>query len=439
MTKDSKSSSRKMRRDLIAVEAIAASRSGRAFLEKAAVDAWKLGAEWAWSALLAYSCLSLVIHILYSEQIVAQIMVPFHVVSFIWLWFSQKKYAMFSSARYFMWLLYTTIFVLTHFLTLFLIVKSGSPIPLEFGSICLAASIVVCMLIPGPVWYSVVLAAISVMACFFVGYEAKHGLGYFALTLMSCSAAVVWKAVVNESILETARSSLALHVTMAPAHVMTESCGLASSVGDFDIAERPTGILIIKWSELASQSHDLRPVELDDLLNVYFSMLDDVLREIVKHGAWYVDVIQHEIYVYIFEPIDGYNFEDSLLKLAVALMDARRNFPEFDVMGHLDIGVAFGSETSGIIGPNLYRKTAVVGRATASAIAAKTLGVPIRLQMGGQDRVLMSKEFVSGVMIDAEIYSIVIDYLFVSRGWTDESIFVIEASPRLSTPPVVGA
>ena len=290
------------------------------------------------------------------------------------------------------WLVFALVAIFGQLSSINLSLYKSGEISLTAGTGLILFSIIGSIVNPGPGIYIKILAVFAVTGSLFVTRHSKFQVPFSLLVLTTVISGLIWKHIFLSIVNTSARSSLAMRITKAPANTAASQMDSNEDLDRFAISSRKTAIIVVKWSNFANVSHDLRPSDLDKLLKIYFAAVDKLLMVNIPSGAWFADVIQHEVHIYIFEEPTDEHPAVLAFKFAKDLLKEKNNSGQFSSMGHLDIGLAYGSTTSGILGPKAFKKTAAIGTLSQEAISSKALGGSIRQAFGGSDKIIFDFE-----------------------------------------------
>ncbi len=276
------------------------------------------------------------------------------------------------------------------------------------------------------------IAIVSILGSLFVGRYSHFSVKFSLFIATAALSGIVWKKIFLAIVNAASRSSLAMRITMAPAY--TASVDLESNLDPerFLISSRLSSIVVLKWSCSALANSEIKPAEYDQILTSFNAMIDRILLEEIPNGAWFADVIQQEVHVYFFSEDSMQSPSLNAFKFANKLLQERSKNSELNLLGPIDIGIATGHATSGIIGPQSYQKTTAIGALNLVAINAKLIGEKIREFFSGPDRILMTSSVAAEVSESKEMMSLSSQDLFLKHQWRENVIYIYEPNNIVS-------
>ena len=134
------------------------------------------------------------------------------------------------------------------------------------------------------------------------------------------------------------------------------------------------------------------PAAMAATLSAYYTLQIQLLDEVFPEGNYFLDWIADELFVVAFTTDSSGPKDIARASLAFAQrsVDARPQFArEHGVPVGVDVGVAFGQATVGILGPDGNAKATAFGEVPGSARRLQTAAKALRKKIGDGDRILV--------------------------------------------------
>lgn len=256
-----------------------------------------------------------------------------------------------------------------------------------------------------------------------------------SMVLLTSNSQIILKRYVKTQMIKSYRQQS----VYTPKQVLLQAIERQTSVGDLFRPEmRFCTCICADWRSFQSFSSSVTPTELADTLEHYYDLQIRLLDQSFPEGNYFIDWIADELFVvgYLTERCDEKTLVGNAVRYAKASIAARAEFNRsHGAPRGLDVGIAAGMTTVGMLGPEGNKKATALGQVPGVARRLQTLAKELRTTDGDCDRVVVEPSLAGRIETEAsELISIAVPGEIKVKDLSCSTVLVYEHEPVTRQP-----
>lgn len=197
--------------------------------------------------------------------------------------------------------------------------------------------------------------------------------------------------------LREAQSEYRFRIQVIPEHIVRHSQN--DSMLDLAVLFRPEDKFCVclssDWRNYQELTSNLEASRLTHILGAYYDQCQNLIRQAFPLGNYYTDWIADELFVVAYRTDE--TTESAMVtaaaECAIMLLQAKEGFlREHGLPARIDIGIASGIATLGLMGPGSHRKATALGEVPGRARRLQSAGKMLGRRLGERDRLVLGPE-----------------------------------------------
>jgi class 3 adenylate cyclase len=207
----------------------------------------------------------------------------------------------------------------------------------------------------------------------------------------------VLSTLARRSLRREAQSEYRFRVQVVPEHIVRHTQGKVFL--DMNEIFRPEDKFCIcissDWRNYQELCTNIPTSRLTSALNAYYALCQELIRSSFPLGNYYTDWIADELFVvaYLTDNTNEKEMTEAAVRFSLELLTAKGGFyRNHGIPARIDIGLAAGPASLGLMGPEGHRKATALGEIPGRARRLQGAGKIISRRLGEKDRLILDVE-----------------------------------------------
>ncbi len=235
----------------------------------------------------------------------------------------------------------------------------------------------------------------------------------------------------RRSAVQAAKSEFARLSSFTPLAVIDRAMATSSDVATMFLPEKRFCVCLCSdWRSYQALTSKMEPEAVVRALEIYYTRTAELLKEAFPRGNYFSDWIADELFIVAFADL-GTTEADvarSAVQFARDLLQAREGIAAMTgVPKAIDVGIAAGHASVGIMGPPGGRKATALGEIPGRSRRLQTAAKGLRQARGDRDRVVVGSEVFALCGVIEGLQTFAVDEGSV-RDVADQTLYYLDAA-----------
>jgi hypothetical protein len=258
-------------------------------------------------------------------------------------------------------------------------------------------------------------------------------LGFIAATVVSVAYffSTMLAFINQQNEWRVAQAEFRFRANIVPEHIVRHSANSTVDVTElFKPSQKFCVCLSSDWRNYQAISVKIPTTQLTASLNEYHQWCQNLARDSFPDGNYYTDWIADELFIvaYANETSQEKDLVNRMMQFAINLAKFRPEFTRIHgIPQAIDIGISAGPALVGVMGPQSHLKATALGEIPGRARRLQTAGKLLRERLGDNDRLILSREVLMGLVEPLDVLAFHLDPSESIRDLIDREIFYVNA------------
>jgi class 3 adenylate cyclase len=191
------------------------------------------------------------------------------------------------------------------------------------------------------------------------------------------------------------------------------------------------------WRNYQELCTNIPTSRLTSALNAYYALCQDLIRSSFPLGNYYTDWIADELFVvaYLTDDTNQKEMTEAAVRFSLELLTAKGGFyRSHGIPARIDVGLAAGLASLGLMGPEGHRKATALGEIPGRARRLQGAGKIISRRLGEKDRLILDAECRRRLPTAFNVESFSLETHESIRDLKDREIFHATAEAKYLSP-----